>query len=111
MKDINMAKVTKRFNDLMYDLCLDHLTIGTSSSENTDGWNLRDMVSETQYQLDIHFEDGNLNCELRYESPEGLRQWRSEVGKLRRFIDAYKPYITDMKCVAGHCSKWDNHRR
>lgn len=107
MKNLDMDKITKRYNRLMYDLALDHLTIGTLSSEDTENWNLRDMVSEAQYQLDIHYEEDTLSGEMRYGDDYERKEWRSEVGKLARFIKAYAPYIKDMKCVSGHCSKYD----
>lgn len=111
MKTLNMETATKRYNDLMYDLCLDHLTIGTSSSEETAGWNLRDMISEAQYQLDLYYEESSLANEMRYsDNSEERAIWKSESGMLRRFIKAYQPFVKEMKCTAGHCSKWDNHR-
>ena len=114
MKKLNMETARKRYNNLMYELCLDHLVVGLPDSEmekgsEAKGWNLRDMVAEADYQLGLYYESGTLSGEMRYSYYEDDRKaWRSESGKLKRFIDAYKPFIQDMKCVAGHCSKFDN---
>lgn len=112
---MEMEKIIKRYNDIMYDLANDHLTIGTFGSENLEGeprkeeWTLRDMVSECQYQLDLHLEGGTIYSEQRYsDHPEERKLWRREVGRLTRFINRYKDSIGDMKCVTRHCSKWDN---
>lgn len=107
-KTFDFGKAVSRYNKLMFDMCLEFLTIGTSFSENTEGWNIRDLVSECQYQLDTYYEDGHNNHELRNEGPDGMRTWRSETGKYRRFINAYLPYIHGVKCTGGHCSRYDN---
>ena len=108
MKNFDYEKAKKRYNRMMYALCLEHLTIGTSFSEDTDGWNIRDMVSEAQYQLDLHYDPDTMTGMMRYSDIEGERkEWRSEVGKLARFIKAYQPYIAGIECKEGHCSKYD----
>ena len=107
-KKLDMGKVTKRYNDLMNYLTLEHRSIGCYLSENTDGWNLRDMVAECDYQLSTYYEWGHNNYELRYsEFPEERKTWRCDTGRLKRFIARYEPYIWDMECHAGHCSKYD----
>lgn len=109
MKQLNMETVTKRYNDLMFGLALEHNTIGTSFSESTENWNLRDMVAESDYQLSLYYEDGTMPYEDLHSDDEYARKIaRSAVGKLKRFIDAYKPYIGGVKCVSGHCSQYDN---
>ena len=121
MKELNIKEATKRYNNLMWDLCYEHNTIGTRLSENTETWNLRDMVSECQYVLDCCYESGNLNSEgsetinelMEYgysesEAKEIKSNWLSKTRRLRNFIRAYSPYIKDMKCSMGHCSCYDN---
>lgn len=133
MKELNIKVATKRYNDLMWDLGYEHNTIGTSLSEDTEDWNLRDMVSECQYVLDCCYEDGHANSEGRYTdylklseedmmSKEKIRyvmrhndaekkmheHWLSMTRRLRNFIKKYEPYIKDMKCASGHCSCYDN---
>ena len=110
-KQYTFEKAVKRYNDMMFDLCREYLTLGTNYSQGTEGWNIRDMVAEADYTLSCYFEDGNANAELRDSDDEYERKmWRSEVGKLTRFINYYKPYIEGVKCTQGHCSQYDNHR-
>ena len=114
MKNLNMKTATKRYNDIMYSLCLDHLTVHEKNSKaeagsEAKGWNLRDMVAEADYQLGLYYEEGTNAGEMRYSDYESERKaWRSESGKLKRFIEAYKPFIGGLKCIEGHCSQYDN---
>ena len=111
MEKKRFDQAVKRYNKLMFGMCLEFLTIGTDLTEEREvkaNWNIRDLVSECQYQLDTYYEDGHNNHELLNEGEEGRRMWRSETGKYRRFIDAYKPYIKSIKCHSMHCSKYDN---
>lgn len=114
MKNLNIETARKRYNNIMYDLGLDHLTIWEKGSKTEEGseakeWNLRDMVAEVDYQLGLYYEDGTLASEMRYSDYESERKaWRYESGKLQRFIKAYEPFIKDMKCAEAHCSKYDN---
>ena len=105
------GKALKRYNKLMFSMCLEFLTIGTDLTEEPekkDHWNIRDLVAECDYQYQTYFEPGHNNYELRNEGPEGMKVWRSETAKYRRFIEAYKPYIKNIKCYSVHCSKYDN---
>ncbi len=111
MKKLNMESAIKRYNKLMSSLCREYLTIGTNLSENTDGWNIRDMIAECDYTLSGYYEAGHINAEMRYsDDPEERKMWKSETAKLIRFIEAYKPFIEGVQCVSGHCSKYDNSR-
>lgn len=119
MKEQDLKKAIKRYNSIMFDFCWEHCTIGTRFSEDTEGWNLRDMVSECQYHLDTCYEEGNLqsegsdvqelyDCNYSYNEVQSIRkEWLSKTRRLRNFIEAYKPYIGDLKCVVGHCSDFD----
>ena len=103
--DKQLASALRKYNEIMWDLCYEHNTIGTSFSEHTDDWNLRDMVAECDYVLSTYYEPGHCNCdELKHDN---YKMWRSETGKLKRFIAHWEPYIGDMKCASGHCSKYD----
>ena len=109
MKKVNMESALKKYNSIMYYIAKEHLTIGERFSENTSEWNLRDMVAECDYQLSTYYEGGHCNEEMRHSDDEDERKvWRSEVGKLSRFIKRYEPFVGDMVCAAGHCSKYDN---
>ena len=104
-----LKRATKRYNDIMETIGYEHNTIGTKFSEDTEGWNIRDMVAECDYTLDTYYEEGHANGDMRYsEDPEERKMWRSETGRLSRFIEKYKPYIRGVKCVEGHCSCYDN---
>ena len=111
MKHLNIEKATERYNKLMNSLALEHLTIGEYLSEDTEGWTVRDMVAECDYQLSTYYEEGHLNCELKEDGEYGRRQWYSEVGRLTRFIKAYEPFIDNFGCVSGHCSKYDRSEK
>jgi hypothetical protein len=93
----------------MNSLCYEHVTIGTKLSEDTTDWNLRDMVAECDYVLSTYYENGHCNYDMKHsDDPDERKQWKSETGKLSRFIKAYEPYVKDLTCAAGHCSKYDN---
>lgn len=109
MKTLNMITAIKRYNDIMAVIGLEHNTIGTRYSECTDEWTLRDMVAECDYVLSTYYELGHCNCDLRYsEDVNDRKMWKSETGRLERFIKTYEPFIKDLKCVTGHCSRYDN---
>lgn len=110
MKTLNLETAIKRYNGIMGDIGYEHNQIGTRFSENTENWNLRDMVAECDYALSCYYEDGHVNGEMRYsEDPEERKTWKSETGRLERFIKAYEPFIDDLVCFEGHCSKYDNY--
>lgn len=82
----DMKSVVDRYNRIMNDICREHSTIGQRLSEGTENWNLRDMMVECQYQFSTYFELGHSNCNLKSED---YASWRSESGKLERFIKRY----------------------
>lgn len=109
MKNLNMEKAIERYNGIMFDMCLEFNTIGTNFSEIHEEWNIRDLVAECDYQLGLFYEDGTMQYEdLHSEDEYTKKQAISQVGKLKRFISAYKPFIDGLKCVIGHCSQYDN---
>ena len=109
MKHLNFESAKKRYNDIMFDCCCEHLTIGTSFSEDTEGWNIRDMVAECDYLLDKYFDPSTAVGDMHYSDDIVERKmWLNESNRLKRFINAYKPFVANMKCVSGHCSKIDN---
>lgn len=110
-KNLNIESAIKRYNKIMMAVGYDHSTIGTDYSEDTEGWNIRDMVAECDYVLSTYYEDGHCNNEMRYsEYKDERKMWNSETGKLKRFISAYTPYICGVKCYQDHCSKYDNSK-
>lgn len=108
MKKLNMITAIKRYNEIMEIIGYEHNTIGTNDSEDTDDWNIRDMVAECDYVLSCYYEDGHCNADMRYsEDDKERKMWKSETGKLKRFIEAYKPFISNLECSSGHCSQYD----
>lgn len=108
MKNYNFEKAVKRYNDIMDSICREHLTIGTRFSEDTDNWNIRDLVAECDYQLSCYYEGGHCNADMRYGDAEERKAWRRETGRLERFIKAYEPHIKGITVVCNHCSQYDN---
>ena len=98
----------RKYNEIMSILCLEHNTIGEELSEGTENWNLRDMVAECDYTLSTYYEGGHCNCDMKEDGPEGRKAWISETGRLKRFIAHWEPYIANLKCAEGHCSRFDN---
>lgn len=110
MKTLNLEKAIDRYNGIMYDLCREGYTIGPDGV-STDAWNLRDMVAECDYVLSTYYEPGHVNYDMRFsEYPEDrdVKTWRSETGRLCRFINAYWPFAQALLCTEAHCSKYDN---
>lgn len=103
-----MKSAVKKYNDIMEILGYEYSTIGTPLSEDTENWNLRDMVAECDYILLTYYKDGHSNNEMRYsDDMDDRKMWRSHVGMLSRFIKHWWKYACDMKCTEGHCSKYD----
>ena len=118
MKLFEAAK--QQYNKIMNDIGCEFVTLGTSYSENTENWTIRDMVSEAQYHLECCYEDGNANAEARnisflmdaYGMSEEIAradhaEWVRKTRRLRAFINKYKTEALKFKCVTGHCSKFD----
>ena len=109
-KDKIMKSAIRRYNGIMETIGYEHNTINTRFSEDTDGWNLRDMVAECDYALSCYYEEGHCNADLNLSSdPVERKMWKSETGRLKRFIEAYKPFIDGLKCITPHCSQYDNY--
>lgn len=83
-------KAKKRFNGIMMSICCEHMTIGTDFSEEPQLKSVKEMVEECEYWLSCYYEGGHAREEMRHEDEEERKRWRSEVGKLKRFIEAYK---------------------
>ena len=93
VKTLNIDSAIKRYNDIMYSLCLEHLTIGTRFSEDTEHYGITEMVEECEYWLDTYYEEGHLRGDMRYsDNPEERKAWRREKGRLERFINTYKKF-------------------
>lgn len=114
MTDKAFASAVKRYNRLMYEMCYEYNTIGTSFSESTDGWTIRDLVSEVQYTLDLWldpmcapYQDAHDRWMDADEREYLYKDWVSNVAKMKRFVQRYKADALETVCVSSHCSKFD----
>ena len=80
-----MTKQTlqQKYNKLMNSLCLEHLTIGTTYSQGTEGWGKEEMIKEVKYQLSLYYQWGTSVGDMRADDPT---TWKKEVGRLKRFL-------------------------
>lgn len=105
-------KAIKTYNSIMNSICHEFATIGTRLSQGTEKWNLRDMVSEMQYTLDIWTDP---SCEPYQDAHDSnqpfdkpwLLDWVVKTTNMKRFIETYKEEALTMSCTEGHCSKFD----
>lgn len=107
-----MANTITTYNNIMNDICREYLTIGTCHSEGTDGWNVRDMVSEMQYTLDIYLDPECIYWQDAHDETQPphkpwLRNYQNEIARMRRFIAKYKDEAMTMECTAAHSSIYD----
>lgn len=109
MKEEIFKKAVKEYNDIMEGMGREDLTIGTIFSVGTEGWNLRDLVAEVDYQYSTYREGFHMNCERLHSSiPAERLEAMRECKRLKNFIERYKGYVTYLHCVRYHCSKFDN---
>jgi hypothetical protein len=92
---INNQKIVNRWNNVMYDIGCEHLTINTNLSEletHKDYYNTKNgisidwMLDEAKYWLSCYYEGGNCRCDDRFLDEENYKIWVSETGKLKRLI-------------------------
>ena len=103
------------YNNIMFDICREYNTIGTSyteDAENRNKWNLRDMVSEVQYTLDVYRDPDCIYWQDAHDPTQGAgkpwyKEWKNICGRMQRFVDKYKADALCMECTEGHCSVFD----
>lgn len=92
---INNQKLVNRWNNLMNDICLEYLAIGTTLSEvetnrqyygTEEGITVEWMIKEAKYWLSCYYETGHCRCDDRYEGETEYKIWVSETGRLKRLI-------------------------
>lgn len=92
---VNNQKLVKRWNGVMCDICLEHLSIGTKFSELEEHFKYYDleegittdwMLKKAKYQLSCYYEDGHSRCDDRFCGEYEYKLWLSETGKLKRLI-------------------------
>ena len=88
-------KIVTRWNDVMNDICCEHITIGTRLSElegHTNYYGLENgisigwMLKKAKYWLSCYYEEGNVRCDDRFIDKENYKIWVAETGKLKRLI-------------------------
>lgn len=96
---INNKALVKRWDNVMWDIGVEHMTIDTKLSELEDHkeeYGLEDgvdivwMINEAEYWLSCYYEEGHCRCDDRFYSKEGYKTWLSESGKLKRLITKLK---------------------
>lgn len=97
MTETEWNAIVKSWNNLTCDIGLEHRQIGTLLSEDTDNWNLCDIIDEADRILDTYFECGHANEMMRHGDAYDRKAWRSEVGKLKRFIHRCLPMCPEMR--------------
>lgn len=94
MKTLSLNSAIKRYNNIMFSLGCEYMTVGTKFSEDTENFGIREMVNECKYWLGTFQEGGHANSDMRYsDNKEERKKWRSITGKLERFINTYSPFV------------------
>lgn len=92
---INNAKIVKRWDDVMYSIGCEHISINEKLSElesHKDYYGIEEgitidwMLGEAKYWLSCYYENGNVRCDDRFEDEYAYKTWVSETGKLKRLI-------------------------
>lgn len=101
---LNIKRVISTYNNIMTDIGKEYNTFGTKYSEETECWNLRDLVAECDYTLTLYYEDGTVYSEIRETD---YKVWKSDTDRLKRFIKNYSRYTVNLECNVRHCSIYD----
>ena len=92
---INNEKLVARWNNVMYSICCEHITINTNLSELEShkqyygiksGITVEWMIKEAEYWLSCYYESGHCRCDDRFIDDDNYKMWLSETGKLKRLI-------------------------
>ena len=101
-------KICKRFDDVMWDIGCEFLTLSDGKSEvfsdrrfyNVEhGVTLQWMADEADYWLSCYYESGHCRYEDKHDGKEGYKIWLSETGKLKRLIKAIEKFENLNVCV------------
>lgn len=87
----------RRYDRLMEALGLEEDTVNGRASmlsnEEKSKVNAKFLVDKVKGFYDMYFEEDTCFGEMRHDDDPNVRKtWRSEKDKLKRFIEAYKPY-------------------
>jgi len=89
-----MKKAVKEYNDMMYDLGYYGDTIGTEDSEDTENWNLRDMIAQCESDVYVYQEEGGNRKDGKF--------YPEDIYMLKQFIEDWLPFTKGMKCTEEH---------
>ena len=97
-KHFNIESFLKRYNRLVIDEIGCFENPATFDAENeTELDCLKKVLSEAQAIYDTYYEDGHENYEVRLSDDLSERKRRiSELNKLKRFINYYKPFLNQL---------------
>ena len=106
------STAVRRYNDLVMSVAHEHVSIGTRYSEGTENWNLRDMVAEISYILEIWNDPGSISYQDAHDDSQPAhkpwyKNWLNEKRRMERFIEKYLPEAFEMECSEGHGSIYD----
>ena len=105
-----MQKGVKAYNRLMFHLAMEYNTIGTDYTESPEmrnEWNLRDMVAEVKYILDLYNDPDSQYYQDAQNDEEYFEVWKRDKHLMQQFISKYKNDAMKMSCNYGHCSRYD----
>ncbi|MCH5303542.1 MAG: hypothetical protein J1E41_01645 [Ruminococcus sp.] len=115
MTDKQIKRATQTYNNIMYDICREYLTIGDRLSERTENWNIRDLVCEIDYTLNIYLDESCMPYQDAHYYPEDkynrqsayYTEWYNPIQRMKRFIKTYEPLSRDIIPTESHCSQYD----
>ena len=105
---INDAKIVKRWDSVMLNIGVEHITINTKLSDLQSekayysiegGISVDWMLSEAEYWLSCYYEGGHCRCDDRFGDAEAYKMWVSETGKLKRLIARLQKLDRDFMVV------------
>ena len=91
---INNQKLVNRWNNLMNDICLEYLAIGTKLSEletnrkyygTEEGITVAWMLKEAEYWLSCYYETGHCRCDDRFEGKRQKQKQRKSIARVDKF--------------------------
>ncbi len=111
VNEIKFSDAKQEYNQIFSELGLDYLTIGNDGScyKNTKYWNLRDLVSEAEYQYS-RFLDSLVSTDfdlLITSDREKMNHIACACRQLRNFVDKYKHSIQYMCSFDRHSTRFD----
>ena len=94
-KEFDINVFLTRFNKLLInDICMFENPATFDEKNETELDCLKSIISEAKDALSCYYEEGHDRFEMKFSEYECERKQRiSEIGKIKRFIAKYEPYI------------------